>query len=235
MKAVFERISVRRYQDRPVEKEKILALLRAAMAAPSAGNQQPWEFYVVTDREKIRALSEVTPYSILHKIAVLIGVVSSMLSTPMWAANGEALRRGEVEWVKKSTRRIALISLGLSVAATLGIFVLLKPALYILTDGVVEADYLMLLPLCAMQILSAVTNPYFMVLNAGRIIKFQIVTYIIYAAVSLPLKFVIGARFGAAALTWVGVIAYLVLLTVPTVYMALLYIKKQSKPDADTE
>ena len=63
MKEIFERVSIRRYQDRPVEKEKILALLRAAMAAPSAANQQPWEFYVVTDREKILALSGVTPYS----------------------------------------------------------------------------------------------------------------------------------------------------------------------------
>ena len=63
MKEIFERVSIRKYQNRPVEREKILALLRAAMAAPSAGNQQPWEFYVVTDPTKILALSEVTPYS----------------------------------------------------------------------------------------------------------------------------------------------------------------------------
>ena len=184
---------------------------------------------------KVTSLAEVTPYSILHKIAVLISVVSFMLSAPMWAANGEALRRGEVEWVKRSTRRIALISFAFCIAATLGIFLLLKPALFILTDGVVEADYLMMLPLCAMQIASAVTSPYFMVLNAGRIVKFQIVTYVIYAAVSLPLKFVIGARFGAAALTWVGVISYLVFLTVPTAYRALLYLKEQGRAGAVTE
>ena len=31
MNSIFHRISVRRYQDRPVEKEKILAILKAAM------------------------------------------------------------------------------------------------------------------------------------------------------------------------------------------------------------
>ena len=36
-----------------VEDEKIEQLLRAAMAAPSAGNQQPWEFYVVRDKRVI--------------------------------------------------------------------------------------------------------------------------------------------------------------------------------------
>lgn len=63
MEEIFKRISVRKYEDKPVEKDKIEKILMAAMAAPSAGNQQPWEFYVVTDREKIKALSECSPYS----------------------------------------------------------------------------------------------------------------------------------------------------------------------------
>ncbi len=63
MNNVFTRVSIRRYQDRPVEKEKTEAILRAAMQAPSAANQQPWEFYVVTSREKLEALSEVHPYA----------------------------------------------------------------------------------------------------------------------------------------------------------------------------
>ncbi len=50
--AIYARRSVRRYQDnRPVEPEKIEKLLKAAMAAPSACNIQPWEFIVVTDPE----------------------------------------------------------------------------------------------------------------------------------------------------------------------------------------
>ncbi len=63
MDSIFRRISVRRYQDRPVEKEKTDAILRAAMQAPSAANQQPWEFYVVTDKEKLIALSQTSPYA----------------------------------------------------------------------------------------------------------------------------------------------------------------------------
>lgn len=63
MNEIFKRISVRKYADQAVEKEKIEQLLRAAMAAPSAGNQQPWEFYVVTDKEKIKKLSESSPYA----------------------------------------------------------------------------------------------------------------------------------------------------------------------------
>ncbi len=63
MNSIFQRISVRKFKDKPVEPEKIEQLLRAGMAAPSACNQQPWEFYVITNPEKIRALSGTSPYA----------------------------------------------------------------------------------------------------------------------------------------------------------------------------
>ena len=63
MEAIFSRTSIRKYEERPVEEAKIEKLLRAAMAAPSAANQQPWEFYVVTDKEKLQALSQASQYA----------------------------------------------------------------------------------------------------------------------------------------------------------------------------
>ncbi len=63
MEEIFIRRSIRKFQDRPVEKEKIDKLLRAAMQAPSAGNQQPWEFIVVEDKEALSKLALMTPYS----------------------------------------------------------------------------------------------------------------------------------------------------------------------------
>ena len=63
MEDIFHRVSIRKYEDRPVEAEKIRQILRAGMQAPSAGNQQPWEFYVVTDKKTIKALSKVSRYA----------------------------------------------------------------------------------------------------------------------------------------------------------------------------
>lgn len=63
MNSIFHRVSIRKYKPREVEPEKIERLLRAAMAAPSACNQQPWEFYVVTSLELRKKLSHATPYT----------------------------------------------------------------------------------------------------------------------------------------------------------------------------
>ncbi|MBO4368300.1 MAG: nitroreductase family protein [Clostridia bacterium] len=71
MNSIYHRVSIRKYLDKPVEKEKIEALLRAAMQAPSAGNQQPWEFYVITDKAKLEELSKVSPYAGMTKDAPL--------------------------------------------------------------------------------------------------------------------------------------------------------------------
>ena len=49
--AIQQRYSVRRYQDRPVEAEKLARILEAARLAPSAGNRQEWRFVVVTDEQ----------------------------------------------------------------------------------------------------------------------------------------------------------------------------------------
>jgi nitroreductase len=63
MDAIFKRRSVRKYTEKPVEKEKIEKLLRAAMQAPTSGNQRPWEFLVVENKETLRQLSLTNPYS----------------------------------------------------------------------------------------------------------------------------------------------------------------------------
>ncbi len=87
MKEIYTRVSIRKYQPKPVEPEKITALLRAAMAAPSAGNQQPWEFYVVTNPELIQKLSTVSPYSGCAKNApvVIVSAYREKLWAPMYA------------------------------------------------------------------------------------------------------------------------------------------------------
>ena len=53
-----ERYSVRKYENRPVEKDKIMQVLEAARYAPSAVNKQPVRFTVVTDPGKIEELIE---------------------------------------------------------------------------------------------------------------------------------------------------------------------------------
>jgi len=61
LEIIKERYSVRSYLDKPIEEEKLNIILEAARLAPSASNSQPWHFYIVKNREKIKALAEKMP------------------------------------------------------------------------------------------------------------------------------------------------------------------------------
>ncbi len=72
---IATRTSIRDYEARPVEKEKVEKMLRAAMAAPTAMNKQPWHFVVVDQRNVLDALAGANPYAKMLKKAPLAIVV----------------------------------------------------------------------------------------------------------------------------------------------------------------
>jgi nitroreductase len=55
------RRSIRQYENKPIEAEKIDLLLEAALRPPSSNNCKPWEFVVVTDKELLKQLSGAKP------------------------------------------------------------------------------------------------------------------------------------------------------------------------------
>lgn len=80
IEAIFTRRSIRVYTDQPIPSETIELLLKAAMQAPSAGNQQAWQFVVITDRGQLNSLAEVLPYGKMLPSATLSIVVCGDLA-----------------------------------------------------------------------------------------------------------------------------------------------------------
>lgn len=56
--AIYSRRSIRKYLDQKVDRDLLVELLKAAAAAPTAINCQPWEFIVVDDEQKIAAIQD---------------------------------------------------------------------------------------------------------------------------------------------------------------------------------
>jgi nitroreductase len=63
LQAINTRRSIRKYKSDEIKETEIKEILNAAMHAPSAGNQQSWEFIVVTDREKLKEIASVKQYA----------------------------------------------------------------------------------------------------------------------------------------------------------------------------
>jgi nitroreductase len=71
IETILSRRSIRQYTAEPVSETDVETILRAAMAAPSAGNQQSWRFVVTTDRAQLDAMAGTTPYGTILRAAPL--------------------------------------------------------------------------------------------------------------------------------------------------------------------
>ena len=63
LEAQKTRHSIRKYQQKPVEQEKIDAILTAAMQGPSAMNERPWHFIVISDKVILSEIPKVSAYA----------------------------------------------------------------------------------------------------------------------------------------------------------------------------
>ena len=61
LEAIHTRRSTRKFDDQPVPEELVQKLLAAAMQAPSARNQQPWQFVVIDDRALLAKIPDFMP------------------------------------------------------------------------------------------------------------------------------------------------------------------------------
>lgn len=105
--AIMERRSTRRFEDRPVEHEKLEAVLRAAMQSPTGKDSRCWEFLVIEDEADRAAVSQMSPFAQCAKNAkALIAVMCNMdradPDVPVWiqdlaAASMTMLTQAELE------------------------------------------------------------------------------------------------------------------------------------------
>ena len=80
---ILTRKSVRSFKDTPIEDEKIELLMKAAMAAPSAVNRQPWEFYVVKSEEMKKEVNKVIPFGKYKSPIIVIPCIKESASIPL--------------------------------------------------------------------------------------------------------------------------------------------------------
>ena len=75
MKEIFARRSVRKFTEEPVSDAHLEKLLRAAMNAPSACNEQPWEFIILKNRDTFKQIRAFQRFSAPLDTAALAIVV----------------------------------------------------------------------------------------------------------------------------------------------------------------
>lgn len=97
--SVFEtiekRYSVRGFEDREIEEEKLNKILEAARLAPTATNNQAFKIYVVDTKKHINQLDEVSNFPWLKEAPLILVVVS--VDNEAWTRKWDAKNHGEID------------------------------------------------------------------------------------------------------------------------------------------
>ncbi len=92
---IMTRSSVRSYSDKEIEKPIVEKLLRAGLAAPTAGNKQPWELIVVNDRFVLDSIAGIIPGAHMARKSnfaiVVLGTPSKALVPEYWVQDCSAV------------------------------------------------------------------------------------------------------------------------------------------------
>ena len=88
--AIRARRNVRQYTDQPIRREDLERILEAGRRAPSAGNWQPWNCVVVTDREQLTQLAKVWDRGGRH-IAQSAATIALVVQEPQDASQRDRL------------------------------------------------------------------------------------------------------------------------------------------------
>ena len=104
MGIIKKRRSIRKYRNRPVEKQKIINMVKAARLAPSASNGQPWRFFAVEDKDKLKT------------VVGSLGKINSWAKTAPIIIIGCSTRSSAVHYVADAIKGVKyyLIDLGIA-------------------------------------------------------------------------------------------------------------------------
>ncbi|MGO8697817.1 MAG: lipopolysaccharide biosynthesis protein [Limisphaerales bacterium] len=166
--------------------------------------------------DQVIGLDKVPLYSVPARLAVYLGTVASMLYLPFWTANGEALARGDVEWVRRNTARIMrwnVLILGIAGFA----FAALGPlALHLWIGLQFSPGRSLFVGMAVWAFLTSVVGPLFMILNGANCVRVQVLIYGVFSTIAVILKVILARRIGIAGVVWASVLPF-ALIVAPTV------------------
>jgi O-antigen/teichoic acid export membrane protein len=168
----------------------------------------------------------VTQYAVPAKLAGLLTFASSIIVGPLWPAYGEALARRDNAWICRTLRRSFWTLLFLSVVFG-SLFVSLGPKILRLWVGPqVQPSLLLMSGLGVWGVLTAVSLPFAILLNAATVVRFQIITASLAALGNIACSIYLTERIGIPGVVLGSVLSQALLVLTPYVLFTRRFLRQ---------
>lgn len=173
------------------------------------------------------SLSTAASYSILYRISAIETGIIGLITVPLWGVNGEAMARGDFEWVRKNTKQMSSFLVSMTIVIALIIILSAKFIFKIWLGENFSFSFGALIWLCILPVITSFVSPYFMVLNAAGSIKEQVLLYSIFTPVCFLFKYFLSLKHDIYIIPFVGDLCYFIILVPATIYFANKELKKK--------
>ena len=148
---------------------------------------------------------DVAGYAILGRVFLTAYGVYMMLLTPLWPASGEAVRRGDIAWVRKSLRVSMLFGCGLMIFVGIVVLVFGARVLRLLPGSGGAAPTMssnLVLAVTAMFLMRAWVDCRSIILNAAGVLLPQVCLYGLHAVLNVVVGILVVRRWGVEGVAW---------------------------------
>lgn len=164
---------------------------------------------------RILGAEAVTQLAIPDKLFSFIPVFLGMILMPLWPAYGEAISRGDGQWIKKIFTRSLITAVSFATITSLIFVVLGNNILSVWVGHEVRASFVLLAGMAMWRIAEACGNAVSMLLNGANVVKFQVFSSLLLFIVAIPLKIYLIQKIGLAGAVWGTFISYITCVLIP--------------------
>jgi O-antigen/teichoic acid export membrane protein len=162
--------------------------------------------------------TQAASYALSERIFSIVAVATSVITAPLWAAYGESIGRGDVDWARRAlttaTMRITLASIVLSGTLLL----LLQPLIRVLSSGQLTVPWTVAASMAVWRVIEAVGASLSVYLYASERIRFILLVGSTTAVVSLVGKVILLPVGGVVSVPIVMLICYSILCLLPSLW-----------------
>lgn len=164
--------------------------------------------------------AQVTPYQVAYRYFSVTMMIFTVIGVPFWSATTDAYERGDIDWIKKSMKRLHLILIAIFlmlVAMVLAANLIYR--IWVGSDITVPTSLTIGMALYLLIVITSLCYSYF--LNGFGFLRLQLITTIISAIIYIPLAIALGHRFGTT-----GIVVALCLMNTPGVIVNMMQYNK---------
>src|ERR1035441_4513942 len=157
----------------------------------------------------------VAQYSVVWKLAVLECMVPLLIVQPLWPAFGEALSRGDADWVRRTFRKAIVFSALISSVIAAGLIAFGRQLVFLWVGRAILVPLPIMVPLALLMVVQTIGNAGQTLLYSANAARYVLMSIAAWSIVGAAMKVWSLGRFGVPGLAWAAALTCLICYTLP--------------------